>query len=145
MCRCKQKPKAMKKLVFAMLITAIAVSCKKEPPDTSIHLGATINGKTWTDKERFAVGSFIEISLDWRTLPAGSDNVEIEIMLYDSASHSILLTSPIYETAQQNTYFASINTTAISDTSSGWLQIIVTPAKSSGKQAATLTANLFNK
>ena len=161
----------MKKLISALLIAGTLATysgCIKQtqtttvitnPPGTDpndttgnttgtssfLNLTGSINGKTWIDATNYTgIAGSTTIVLNWGTLPAGYQEVSIEIALYDGANHSTLLTTKHSETQTGNsyTYLLLTNDYRFNDTHPAWLTATVVPLSGSGKKAVTLTAIL---
>ncbi len=112
------------------------------PTDSFLHLTGTINNINWLDKGSFSVSNSAQLTLKWDQLPAGYTDVNVEINLYDEATHADRLMTPISVVIKNNSYSVTIPTNKITTACPGWLIASVVPLKGSGKKAASMTAYL---
>lgn len=110
---------------------------------TDLNLKGTINSIQWIDKGAFNVSNSAQLALTWDQLAAPYSDVNVEINLYDEATHADRLMPTISVVVKSNSYSTSIPTNKVTPSCPGWLTVTVVPLQGSGKKAVTLTAN-FN-
>lgn len=106
-----------------------------------------INGANWGDKNSYYfITSTTNIVMDWDAMPAGYEEVGVEMHLYDQATHSVDLTPPIVTSTTHNYYDVpslSTGSSQITTTVPGWLTVTLIPKTGSGRTAVTYTAFLY--